>query len=77
MSTKVVGLMTLDEEQEQEKMRKDKIKWKHLQDELQRSKMMIKLREKLEIPENPPELYDPRRVQEEREMIDNAIKKSV
>lgn len=70
-------MMSLDEEQEQEKMRKDKIKWKHNQDELQRSKMMVKLREKLDVPETPPELYDPRRVQEERELIENAIKKSV
>ena len=38
---------------------------------------MIKLREKLEVPETPPELYDPRRVQDERELIENAIKKSV
>jgi len=43
-------------------MRKDKIKWKHLQDEAKRAKMMIRLREKLEIPESAPELYDPRRV---------------
>lgn len=38
---------------------------------------MIKLREKLDIPEAPPELYDPRKVIEEREMIDNAIRQSV
>lgn len=58
-------------------MRKDKIKWKHLKDEQQRAKMMIRLREKLEIPEQPPELYDPRRVAEERDMIENAMKRSV
>ena len=39
--------------------------------------MMVRLREKLEVPETPPELYDPRRVQEEREMIDNATNKNV
>lgn len=38
---------------------------------------MIRLKEKLETPEAVPELYDPRRVEEEREMIENAIKRSV
>ena len=58
-------------------MRKDKIKWKHLKDEAQRVKMMVRLREKLEVPESAPELYDPKRVQEEREMIENAMMRSL
>ena len=48
-----------------------------MQDEEQRQKLLIKLKEKLETPEPAPELYDPRRVEEEREMIENAIKRSV
>ncbi|CDW91695.1 UNKNOWN [Stylonychia lemnae] len=67
----------IEDEEEQERMRKDKIKWKHHQDEAKRAKMMIRLREKLEVPESAPELYDPRRVQEERDFIENAIKRSV
>jgi len=57
-------------------MRKDKIRWKHQQDENQRLKMMLKIRERLEVPEPAPELYDPIRVAEEREMIENAIKET-
>ena len=38
---------------------------------------MIRLKEKLEAPEPIPELYDPRRVEDERMMIENAIKRSV
>jgi hypothetical protein len=37
----------------------------------------LRLKEKLETPEPMPELYDARRVEEEREMIENAIKRSV
>lgn len=48
-----------------------------MKDEEIRMKMMIRLKEKLEQPEAMPELYDPRRVAEEREMIENAIRRSV
>ena len=60
-----------------EKIRKEKVRWKFLKDEEQRTKMLIRLQQKLEQPEPAPELYDPRRVEEEREMIENAIRKSV
>jgi len=61
---------------EQEKMRKDKIRWKHEQDEARRLKMMLKIKDRLEVPEPQPELYDPIRAAEELEMIENAIKQS-
>jgi hypothetical protein len=48
-----------------------------MKDEEQRLKMMLRLKEKLEQPEAMPELYDPRRVAEEREMIENAMRRSV
>ena len=38
--------------------------------------MLARLQEKLEKPETPPELYDARRVEEEREMIENALLKT-
>ncbi len=37
---------------------------------------MVKIREKLEQPEQAPELYDPIRVADERMMIENAIKET-
>jgi hypothetical protein len=60
-----------------DKIRKEKVKWKYMKDEEQRTKMLIRLKQKLELPEAAPELYDPRRVEEEREMIENAIRRSV
>lgn len=39
--------------------------------------MLLRLKEKLDLPSPPPELYDPRKVDEERDMIENAIKKTV
>lgn len=39
--------------------------------------MLVRLKERLEAPEPQPELYDPKRVAEEREMIENALKRSV
>jgi hypothetical protein len=42
-----------------EKLRKEKIKWKHLKDEENRQKLMIRLKDKLEEPLEAPELYDP------------------
>ncbi len=66
----------MDDEMEQERARKEKVKWKHMKDEEQRQKLLLRLKEKLEQPETIPELYDPRKVEEEREMIENAIKHS-
>ena len=39
--------------------------------------MLVKMKEILDQPEPAPELHDPRRVEEEREMIENAYKKSI
>ena len=38
--------------------------------------MLFKMRERLQTPEAMPELFDARRVEEEREMIDTAIRSS-
>lgn len=38
--------------------------------------MLVRLKEKLSLPEQPPELYDPRLVEFERDFIENAIKKT-
>ena len=38
--------------------------------------MLARIQEKLEKPSTPPELYDPRRVENEREMIENTLQKT-
>ena len=38
--------------------------------------MLVRMQEKLEKPETPPELYDAQRVEDEREMIENALLKT-
>jgi hypothetical protein len=63
-----------DDKQEADKARKEKVKWKHLRDEEQRQKMMLRLKDKLEEPEVAPELYDHDQAQNEKELINEAMK---
>ena len=70
-------LQEFGDEEDEQRLRREKVEWKHQQDEEQRGKMLQRLKAKLDVPVSPPPLYDAQQAAIDLEIIDNALRKSV
>ena len=61
---------------EADRIKKEKVMWKHLKDEEQRDKLYLNLKEKLEQPLPAPELYEEEKAVEEKKLVDEITIKS-
>jgi len=64
------------DENEAALIKKEKVMWKHRQDEELRDKLYLNLKEKLEQPLPAPELYDPVLIKQEREDVERQMLQS-